>query len=207
MRYSFVLSLLLLTAWQPNAQTQQAYMRLGQKALAEGDFRLAVISLEKFCNNDSSNVNALWMLGYSYYHVNNHPKAISTYTRLIALTPKDPASAFYYRGRSRSFVAQSNTTFPQDKERYFTGAISDFTQSISLEPGDMKSYQNRGIAYQEYGKFKMSRSNSRFYDKRKAISSLNASISDFETVSAQNPQRRDMTSLLERSKELLGKVR
>ncbi|MBE7175138.1 MAG: tetratricopeptide repeat protein [Mucilaginibacter polytrichastri] len=197
--------MLFLSASQPSAQTQQAYLRLGQKALTEGNFRLAVISLEKFCQSDSSNANALWMLGYSYYHTHDHQKAIATYSRLILLMPKDPASAFYYRGRSRNFVAQDRQTIPAEKERNFVGAIADFSSSISLEPADMKSYQNRGIAYQEYAKFKMAKS-SRFYDRKKAVSALQASIADFETVQAQNPGRRDMVSLLERSKELLGKV-
>ncbi|MBE7178268.1 MAG: tetratricopeptide repeat protein [Mucilaginibacter polytrichastri] len=207
MRFTLALTMLFLSAGQPNSQTQQAYLRLGQKALAEGNFKLAVTSLEKFCMNDSSNVNALWMLGYSFYHLNNHSRAISTYSRLIDLAPKDPGSAFYYRGRSRIFVAQTNTATLQDKEKFFAGAIADFSSAISLEPGEIRSYQNRGIAYQEYGKFKMSRSNQKFYDRKKAIAALNASIADFEYVSTQNPQRRDMTSLIERSKELLGKVR
>ncbi|RYE18838.1 MAG: hypothetical protein EOP51_21115, partial [Sphingobacteriales bacterium] len=65
MKFSAIISLLLITSIESMAQN--AYMKLGEQALMDGNFKSAVKQLEKACLVDSSNANALWMLGYSYY--------------------------------------------------------------------------------------------------------------------------------------------
>src|ERR1700761_1291105 len=102
MKLSVILSFLIVTSIEA-AQAQNAYVKLGQQALMDGDFKVAVAQLEKACLIDSTNANALWMLGYSYYHSENYRKSILAYTREIAINPTDP-SAYYYRARAKGYL-------------------------------------------------------------------------------------------------------
>jgi tetratricopeptide (TPR) repeat protein len=205
MRLSVILSFLALTSFQA-VYGQNAYFKMGQQAFFDGDFKAAVHHLEKSCIIDSTNTSALWMLGYSYYHADNYKKSIAAYNRVIALKPAD-ASAYYYRARAKSYYAKDNQLSDAEKEKYLLGAIVDFTKAISIDPNDsqnnVKCYQNRGIAYREYGEFKL-QANSRFYDKVRGVNSLKASIADLEKVLNDNPGRQDISSLIELSKQRLA---
>ena len=202
MRFSFIISLLIMSAVEP-VLAQNAYFKLGQQAVMDGDFRSAVAHLEKACITDSTNANALWMLGYSYYHSDNYKKSITAYTKVIAIKPAD-AMAYYYRARAKSYLGKDNQATPADKELYLLGAIVDFTKAISInnDPSDSKYYQNRGIAYREYGMFKL-QSNTHFYDKVRGVNALKASVVDLEKVLNDNPSRNDIAVLIDQSKEKL----
>lgn len=205
MKISVILSLLVISSLQP-VIAQNAYFKMGQQAFFDGDFKAAVNHLEKSCIIDSTNASALWMLGYSYYHSASYKKSILAYTRVIGIKPAD-GSAYYYRARAKSYLAKDNQLSDADKEKYMLGAIVDFTKAIAIDPNDtennVKFYQNRGIAYREYGEFKL-QNNSHFYDKNRGINSLKASISDLEKVLSDNPNRQDIASLIEVSKEKLA---
>lgn len=166
----------------------------------QGDFKVAATQLEKACLVDSTNANALWLLGYSYYHSENYRKSIAAYNKEIAINPTD-AMAYYYRARSKEYLGKDNQLSPAEREKYLLGAIFDLTKAIAIEPNDTK-YQNRGIAYREYGLFKLQSGNS--YDRARGINSLKASITDLEKVLANNPARADISSLIELSKQKLG---
>lgn len=202
MKLSVIVSFLIMSSLE-TARAQSAYVKMGQQALMDGDFRSAISHLEKACITDSTNANALWMLGYSYYHSDNYKKSIAAYTRVIAIKPAD-ATAYYYRARAKSYLGRDNQATPADKELYLLGAIKDLTTAISIngDPKDNKYYQNRGIAYREYGVFKL-QNNSHFYDKARGINSLKASITDLEKVLADNPGRMDIATLIDQSKEKL----
>ncbi|MEZ2337801.1 tetratricopeptide repeat protein [Mucilaginibacter sp. RCC_168] len=202
MKLSVIVSFLIMSSLE-SAVAQSAYVKMGQQALMDGDFRSAVSHLEKACITDSTNANALWMLGYSYYHSDNYKKSIAAYTRVIAIKPAD-ASAYYYRARAKSYLGKDNQTSPADKELYLLGAIVDLTKAISInsDPNDSKFYQNRGIAYRDYGLFKL-QNNSHFYDRARGINSLKASITDLEKVLNDNPGRMDIANLIDQSKDKL----
>lgn len=202
MKLSVILPLLIMSSLE-SAIAQNAYVRLGQQALMDGDFRSAVSHLEKACITDSTNANAMWMLGYSYYHSDNYKKSILAYTKVIAVKPAD-ATAYYYRARAKSYLGRDNQASAADKELYLLGAIVDLTKAISINSDlrDNKYYQNRGIAYRDYGVFKL-QATSRFYDKARGINSLKASITDLEKVLADNPSRMDISALIDQSKEKL----
>ncbi len=200
MKYSFILGFLIFSSLE-SIQAQNSYIRLGQKALVDGDFKNAVTSLEKACITDSTNANALWMLGYSYYHCDSYKKSIATYTKLISVKPAD-ASAYYYRARAKGHLAIDNTVAASDKEKYFLGSILDFTKAASLDQAQIRYYQSRGIAYKDYGTFRLVK-NTGFYDRSRAANAFKASIADFQKVLDADPSRRDVTSLLELSKEQL----
>src|ERR1700759_1941680 len=202
MRLSVILSFLLFTAVEQTS-AQNAYVKLGQQALMNGDFKAAVSQLEKACLVDSTNANALWMLGYSYYHSENYKKSIAAYTKELTINPTD-ASAYYYRARAKEFLGKDNQQSAADKEKYMIGAISDLTKAIAIDPNDSsnKFYQTRGIAYREYGIFKLTAAG-RYFDKYRGINSLKASINDFEKVLTDNPNRMDIAALIDVSKQKL----
>jgi len=196
MKLSLIISFLVITSLE-NTSAQNSYFKLGQQALMDGDFKVAAAQLEKACLIDSTDANALWMLGYSYYHSENYKKSIAAYNKELAINPTD-AMAYYYRARSKGYLGKDNQLSQADKEKYLIGAIFDLTKAISIEPNATK-FQTRGIAYREYGIFKL-QATGRFYDKNRGINSLKASIADLEKVLADNPERTDISSLIDLSK-------
>ena len=179
MKLSVIFSFLLIASLE-NVSAQNAYVKLGQEALMDGDFKAAVAQLEKACLIDSTNANALWMLGYSYYHSENYKKSVAAYTKELAINPTD-ASAYYYRARAKGYLGKDNELSVADKEKYLLGAIFDLTKAIAIDPNDSsnKFYQTRGIAYRDYGIFKLS-APGHYFDKNRGINSLKASIADLE---------------------------
>ncbi|HEY0246469.1 MAG TPA: hypothetical protein VGC01_12955 [Mucilaginibacter sp.] len=204
MRLPVILSFLIISSVEP-LLAQNAYVKLGKQAFIDGDFRAAVMQLEKACLIDSTNSNALWMLGYSYYHSDNYQKSITAFTKEISITPTD-AYAYYYRARAKSHLGADAQLSPAEREKYLLSAIFDYTKAIDVNPNDSKIasfYQNRGIAYREYGIFKL-QANSRTYDRLSGIKALKASIDDLQKVLTNDPNRSDITSLLDLSKEKLA---
>src|ERR1700688_1980453 len=132
MRFSVIISFMLIASFE-NTSAQNAYVKLGQQALMEGDFKAAVVQLERACLVDSTNANALWMLGYSYYHSENYRKSIAAYTKEISINPTD-ATAYYYRARAKSYLGKDNQLTVADKEKCLIGAIFDLTKAISIDP-------------------------------------------------------------------------
>jgi tetratricopeptide (TPR) repeat protein len=199
MKLQVIISFLLFTSLE-NVSAQNAYVKLGQKALMDGDFKAAAAQLERACLIDSTNANALWMLGYSYYHSENYKKSIAAYTKELLINPTD-ATAYYYRARAKSFLGKDDQLSTADKEKYLIGAIFDLTKAISIDPDDTKNryYQTRGIAYREYGIFKL-QATGRYYDKIRGINSLKASLNDLEKVLADNPDRPDISTLIDLSR-------
>ena len=201
MRLSAIISLIIFTSLDSSAQN--AYVKLGQQAFMDGNFKSAVMQLEKACLVDSTNSNAYWMLGYSYYHSENYRKSIAAYSKAIYINPVD-ATAYYYRARAKGYLGKDATLSPQEREKYLLGAIFDLTKAIAIDPTEqIKCFQTRGIAYREYGIFKL-QPNSHTYDKVRGTNSLRASITDLEKVLNSNPGRSDIASLIELSKEKLA---
>jgi len=201
MRLSAIISLIIITSVE-SSSAQNAYVKMGQQAFMDGNFKAAVQQLEKGCLVDSTNANAYWMLGYSYYHSENYRKSIAAYTKVIFINPVD-ATAYYYRARAKGYMGKDTYLSPQEREKYLLGAIFDLTKAIAIDPTEQnKCYQTRGIAYREYGLFKL-QPNSATYDKVRGINSLKASIADLEKVLNDNPGRGDISGLLEQSKQKL----
>jgi tetratricopeptide (TPR) repeat protein len=201
MRFATIVSLLVITSLESSAQN--AYVKLGQQAFMDGNFKTAVAQLEKACAIDSTNANAYWMLGYSYYHSENYRKSITAYTKAIFINPVD-ATAYYYRARAKGYLGKDNYLSPDEREKYLLGAIFDLTKAIAIDPGEQtKSYQTRAIAYREYGMFKLI-PNQKNYDRVRGINSLRASVADLEKVLTENPGRSDISTLLDVSKEKLA---
>ena len=205
MKLSVLISFLIISSLE-NTYAQNAYFKLGQQSLMEGDFKAAAMQLEKACLVDSTNANALWMLGYSYYHSENYRKSIAAFCKEIAINPAD-ANAYYYRARAKAYLGKDEQLSAADKEKYLLGAIIDLTKAISIDPNDTQNryLQTRGIAYREYGIFKL-QSTGHFYDKNRGINSLKASIADLEKVLSDNPGRIDIANLIDLSRQKLDEA-
>jgi tetratricopeptide (TPR) repeat protein len=203
MKLSLIISFLVFSSIE-SIYGQNAYVKLGQQAFMDGDFKSAISQLERACAVDSTDANALWMLGYSYYHSDNYKKSITAFTRAISLKPTDQM-AYYYRARAKSYLGKDNSLLLAEREKYLLGAIFDFTRAIEInpDPNDVKFYQNRGIAYRDYGTFKLQYI-TRTTDKARGINSLKAAIVDLQKVLDMDPSRSDISTLIDQSKVQLS---
>jgi len=185
---------------------QSSYEKMGQKALIDGNFKLAVTHLEKAIVADSNNVNTLYMLGYSYYHASDYKKAVSTFNRLISLKPAEN-SAYYYRGKARNIMATEGKNISNaEREKLLLASIRDFSKAIQLKEDDVKLYQNRALAYRDYGVLKAQKI-PKFYDKTKAVEAFKSCISDFQTVLEFSPGRKDITAQLDDARSYLDNIK
>lgn len=202
MRLTVFASFLIISSIE-HVAAQNAYVRMGQQAYIDGNFKAAIKQLEKGCLIDSTDANALWMLGYSYYHSENLPKSVIAFTREISIAPND-AAAYYYRAMAKYRLGKGSLLAP-DKEKHLLGAIFDFTKAIILSPNDTKIasfFQNRAIAYRDYGVFKLDLS-SKSYDRVQGLKSLKAAMNDLQKVLDNDPNRNDIASLLDVTKDKL----
>lgn len=198
------LLLIIFTANYSFAQT--SYHKMGQKALIDGDFKSAVNHLEKALAADSTDINTLYMLGYSYYHAASYKAAVNTFNKVISIKPADN-SAFYYRGKASNNLAnETKGILNTDREKLLLSSIKDFTKAIELSPDDVKLFQNRAVAYRDYGVLKGQKIPN-FYDKNKAVSSFRSCIADFEKVLSITPDRRDIITQLADAKAYLQNLK
>lgn len=203
MRLTVITSFLILSSIE-HAASQNAYVKLGQQAYIAGNFKAAIKQLERGCLIDSTDANALWMLGYSYYHSDNLPKSITAFTKEITIAPTD-AAAYYYRALAKYRLGKGSQ-LAADKEKHLLGSIVDFTKAINLSPNDTKIasfFQNRAIAYREYGLFKLDAATKTF-DRPRGLSSLRAAMNDLQKVLDNDPTRSDIASLFDVTKEKLA---
>lgn len=203
MRLTVIASFIIISSIE-HAASQNAYVKLGQQAYIDGNFKAAIKQLEKGCLIDSTDANALWMLGYSYYHSDNFPKSIIAFSREITIAPND-AAAYYYRALAKYRLGKGSQ-LAADREKHLMGAIVDFTKAINLSPTDTKIasfFQNRAIAYRDYGIFKLETA-SKPYDKARGLSSLKAAMNDLQKVLDNDPTRSDIASLFDVTKEKLA---
>lgn len=203
MRLAVITSFLIISTIE-HSYAQNAYFKLGQQAYIDGNFKAAIRQLEKGCLIDSTNANALWMLGYSYYHSDNLAKSIATFTKEISVSPND-ASAYYYRALAKYRLGKGSQILA-DREKHLMGAIVDFTKAITISPSDAKIasfFQNRAIAYRDYGMFKLETA-TKAYDRTRGLSSLRAAMADFQKVLDTDGSRTDIASLMEFTKDKLS---
>lgn len=171
--------------------SENPYVKLGQKALIDGDFKNAVSHLEKALPSDPENVNIMYMIGYSEYQLANYNGASKYFSKVIEKTP-DNLSAYYYRGKSKSTEAVlPGKTSDAQRAKLLKESIDDFSKAIELNSSDMKLYQNRGIAYRDLGNL-LGTTTSRNHDKEAATVAYDNCIKDLKVVIAKNPGRKDM---------------
>ena len=200
-------SILIVFAFFFNwAQAQDSYQGMGQKALMDGDFKLAIVHLEKAIIVDSGNLSALYMLGYSFYHSSDYKRAVGVFSKLVLLNSSNNV-AYYYRGKARNVMAAETAKLSNgDRERLFLSAIRDFSKAIEIDPDDSKLYQGRAFAYRDYGMFK-GQKNQKSYDRKKAINAFQFCVADFYKLKEISPGRKDMMSHLQEATECLKELK
>lgn len=176
---------------------QNNFEKMGMQAWMKGDFKGAVVQLEKADAADPNKENILKTLGYCYFHTGDFENAISAYSRLIVLKPTD-YSAYYYRGKARLNIANlPKQALSQMRESFYTSAIKDFTKAIEINgEEDIQILQNRGIAYKDYAIFK-SYKIKKSTEKTACVAVFNNSIADFQKVLTVQPLRRDIIDLMD----------
>lgn len=188
-----ILMLFIFSAGNIYAQNG-AYDKLGMQAMMKGDYKAAVGQLEKA---DGKSPNVLKMLGYSYFQCGDFENSIATYSRLIALKPSD-YSAYYYRGKARQNIANDpKESLSNMRDNFYLSAIKDFTKAIEINgEEDTQLLQNRALAYKDYAIYK-SYSIKTKAEKAACIAVFNNAIVDFQKVLVVQPQRKDITSLID----------
>src|SRR5690606_5203848 len=176
------------------------YVRLGQKALIDGDFKVAVTNLEKALPSDPQNLDILYMMGYSQYQSNDYTGAAKSFSTVIKGRPTD-VSAYYYRAKAQNTLAVDPDSKLNDGQRsdLLQASISDYTKAIEMNDSDAKLYQNRAMAYRDLGNL-IGTTSSKNYNKTSAIESYDNCIKDLETVLKRNPNRKDLALELKKVK-------
>src|SRR5690606_40529525 len=109
-----VVGIMCLTALVAQAQTTETApsnpnVRLGQKALIDGDFKAAAGHLQKALPEEAADPNVMYMLAYSQYQIGEYQKALESFSKVIELRP-DHESAYYYRGKANNILAVQTDT-------------------------------------------------------------------------------------------------
>jgi tetratricopeptide (TPR) repeat protein len=201
---TFLLVVALAVAAEANGQG--SLERQGAQAWMKGDYKTAVVQLEKAEAKSPNNASVLKMLGYSYYQTGDFENSISAYTKLIAIKPD--YSAYYYRGKARLNIANSpKESLNSMRDSFYSSAIKDFTKAIELNgEEDIQILQNRGIAYKDYGIYK-SYKIKKNVDKTACIATFNSSISDFQKILTMQPLRKDVASLIDYVKAQISSLK
>lgn len=196
-----LLCLSVLTAQGQTTETAPSNpnVRLGQKALLDGDFKSAASHLQKALPEEGDNENVLYMLGYSQYHSGDYEKAKESFGKVIQLTP-DNVAAYYYRGKANNILAvETDANFStSNREKMLNAAIADYTKAIELNAEDVKLYQNRAIAYRDLGILRGTTGTAN-YDKSIATNAYNKSIVDFQQVLALTPGKKDIQTEIKKA--------
>ena len=198
-----VVGLLVLggaNAFAQKAEKENPYVKLGQKALIDGDFKTAVTNLEKALPADPQNLDIQYMLGYSQYQSNDYQAATKSFSTVLKGRPED-VSAYYYRAKAQNTLAVNPESKMSDNQRssLLQASIKDYDKAIEINDADMKLYQNRAMAFRDLGNL-VGTTSSKNYNKAVALDAYNKSIKDLELVLKRNPSRKDVALELKKIK-------
>lgn len=198
---SATLALFTLTV-QAQEQTEHnnPNVRLGQKALLEGDFKSAASHLQKALPTEENDPDVQYLLGYSQFHNGDYNKAIETFKKVIALDAQH-TSAYYYKGKASSnlAIAHGSKMDNATKEQLLKTAIEDYSKAVAITPNDAKLYQNRALAYRDLG-ILTGTAGAENYDKAKATDAYNKAVADYEKVLSYDASRKDIQTEVKKAK-------
>lgn len=198
---STALALLALTVQaQDQSQHSNANVRLGQKALLDGDFKAAATHLQKALPSEANDPDVQYLLGYSQFHNGDYAKAIETFKKVINLDPKH-TSAYYYKAKASNNLAVGTTNKSTNavKEQLLKTAIEDYSKAIAINANDAKLYQNRAIAYRDLG-ILTGTNGAANYDKAKAADAYGKAVQDYEKVLTYDASRKDIQTEVKKAK-------
>ncbi|MCW8313589.1 MULTISPECIES: tetratricopeptide repeat protein [Sphingobacterium] len=195
-----------LTALSVNAQQQKqtehsnANVRMGQKALLDGDFKNAESYLTKALPQEGKDPDVLYMLGYSQFQNGDYKKSAETFGKVVALSPKN-ANALYFKAKANNNLAvQSNNKISvANKEQLLRLAIEDYSKAIAITSTDPKFYQNRAIANRDLG-ILTGTAGTPNYNKAMATDAYNNAIKDYEKVLSFDASKKDIQTEIKKAK-------
>lgn len=195
----FCSGILVAHAQTTETAPSNPHVRLGQKALIDGDFKAAAGHLQKALPAEGDDPNVMYMLAYSQYQIGEYKKALDSFGKVIALRP-DHESAYYYCGKANNILAvQTDTRMSSsNREKMLNEAIVNYTKAIELNGDDVKYYQNRGIAYRDLGILRGTAGTAN-YDKSIATEAYNNSVTDFEQVLTMVPGKKDIQTEIKKA--------
>ncbi|MEO5361808.1 MAG: tetratricopeptide repeat protein [Nitrospirota bacterium] len=120
-------------------------------ALQKGNYKAAIVMLEKKIKNNHNDYLTWYSLGLAYSIIGQHNKAIDAYNHSIEIN-SDDYSTWYNLGLAYSKIGQ------------YDKAIDAYNHSIKINPDDYSTWNNLGFTYSKIGQ----------YDK--AIDAFNHSI-------------------------------
>ncbi|NGM62211.1 tetratricopeptide repeat protein [Sphingobacterium sp. SGG-5] len=194
-----VLAITTLTVQAQQQEHRNPNVRLGQKALLAGDFKSAVVHLEKALPAESGDADVLYLLGYSQFQSGNFQDAAKSFEKVIALDAKN-ANAYYYKAKASNTLAVSGDTKLSDgqREQLLQSSIADYTKAILVNANDAKLYQNRAVAYRDLGILKGTKGKSS-YNKTVAADAYNKAIMDYEKVLTYDAARKDIRTEIKKA--------
>lgn len=197
---TLALALLTLTASAQQDEHKNPNVRLGQKALLDGDFKSAITHLEKALPAEANDADVLYLLGYSQFQSADFKKAADTFGKVVALDGKN-ANALYYKAKATNVVAsdtESKLSVAQ-RDQLLQSAIADYSKAITINAKDAKLYQNRAVAYRDLGILKGTEGASG-YNKVAATDAYNKAVSDYEKVLGFDASRKDIQTEIKKAK-------
>src|SRR5690606_17800444 len=195
---SVALALLTLSV-QAQEQHSNANVRLGQKALLDGDFKGAATHLQKALPAEANDPDVQYLLGYSQFQSGDFAKSIETFKKVLALEAKH-GSALYYKAKASNNIAVSDSKLNNNaKEQLLKTAIEDYRKAIASNANDAKLYQNRAIAYRDLG-ILTGTTGAANYDKAKATDAYNKAVTDYEKVLSYDASRKDIQTEVKKAK-------
>ena len=175
-------------------------VRLGQKALLDGDFKNAAVYLEKSLPAESKDPDVLYMLGYSQFQNGDFKKAAESFGKVVTLDSKN-ANGYYFKGKANNNLATQTSTKLNSsaRESLLKIAIEDYSKAIALNASDVKLYQNRALAFRDYG-ILVGTSGVANYNKAVATDAYNNAVKDFEKVLTFDASRKDIQTEIKKAK-------
>ncbi|CAM3739267.1 tetratricopeptide repeat protein [Sphingobacterium prati] len=196
----FALVALGANAQQKQAEHSNANVRMGQKALLDGDFKNAESYLTKALPAEGKDPDVLYMLGYSQFQNGDYKKSAETFGKVVALNPKN-ANALYFKAKANNTLAvqASSKVSVANKEQLLRVAIEDYSKAIAITPTDSKFYQNRAIANRDLG-ILIGTAGTPNYNKAMATDAYNNAIKDYEKVLSFDSSKKDIQTEVKKAK-------
>jgi len=197
---TLAMAMSFMSAQAQEQQHSDPNVRAGEKALLDGDFKAAALQFEKALPNAGNDPDVVYLLGYSQFQNGEYKKAISNFTKVISLDPKN-VSAFYYKAKANNNMAVNKDLklTNNDREGLLKSAIEDYSKAIIVNPKDVKLYQNRAIAYRDLGILTGTFGASN-YNKVVATEAYNNAVADYEKVLTNNAARKDIQTEVKKAK-------
>lgn len=197
---TLALAMMTLTVSAQQEEHKNENVRLGQKALLDGDFKSAVTYLQKALPAEANDPHVVYLLGYSQFQSADFKKSADTFEKVIKLDPKN-ANAYYYKAKANNILAVDNSSklSVAEKEQLLSAVVADYSKAIAINASDAKLYQNRAVAYRDLGILKGT-AGAAGYNKQAATEAYNKAVADYEKVLSYDSSRKDIQTEIKKAK-------